>query len=180
MDANKYFRLCFAFVVFSVLTTSNAIADQCLKKVFNKYCLGGEIVKITNARKPDGTLDDKGAGIIIYQDPKGITVINTWKGLIHIVAREYTPGTMLVFNDKLEKLSSKYREGKSESYYPHKVSSDGMRQLFIKNGEARERVRWQMEGWNVVLNYDNPSKVGLIYFHNAISEDRSKNIDEGL
>ena len=150
--------------VLASLLTPTAYADtegDCLKRVFNQYCLGGPASSL--ADPVDRQTTETGLDILTFETAQRPVKVTVRKGRIVAVGRQEAPGTWLNFTDWRAKLVRLYRSGEDLSTLPRYATARNSRLNAIRAGKGRAHLRWPQDGWWVELIWDNTAFVLLNY-----------------
>ncbi len=163
-----------------VLMTSFSIrgvqAEQCVKKIFNRYCLGG--LESTMPNGVDKLSDSDGIATYLVTNGNKRIELTIRDGRISAVTRHETPGSWLNFTDWKAKLLRLYGRGEDIGHFPAYASSRSSRLNAINAGKGYAHTRWQQSQWSVSVIWNHRDYIKLRYELNAASADDAP--DEGL
>jgi hypothetical protein len=96
-----------------ILVPAVAVAQQpCLKLVFNRYCLGGD-VNLLAKRQPPAMRQDQGDRVaLIYYEGRDRDYVLAWRGQVYKVLRDHRIASQLHYEDLYRLLREKYGDGK--------------------------------------------------------------------
>ncbi|MEM7293926.1 MAG: hypothetical protein AAF420_11105 [Pseudomonadota bacterium] len=153
-----------------------AEASECVKQIFNRFCLGGPIAKL-NADASE--LSSDGIETVYQLTDRGKYVeIAERSAHIHTVMRRETPGGWLNFTEWKTKLQRVYGRGEDLGHFPAYASSRSSRLNAINAGKGYAHFRWQQSGWSVSLVWNHRDYIELRY---ALDEHAGGGLDdEGL
>jgi hypothetical protein len=134
--------------------------SDCIKQVFNKYCLGGSIQPLLST-PPVRTSEKSGATLYVFADGAEQTNVTVVKGRIESVWRRYPPGTQQTFDMLSSELRKLYGEPQRTGTGTPGVTQGG-----------RVTERWDRDGWRVLLVWTNSNDVQLVYHHEALQATR--------
>ena len=134
---------------------------ECLKLVFERFCLGAPISTLP---EPDSTTDE----LLTYAASDEVTSVRTVGGHIAAVLRPYRPGSWLAYRRLESTLQTKYSNGEDTSVFPDYADDDDSRATAISLGKARAAQVWRQPGWTIVLQWEGDGAVTLIYYHNVL------------
>jgi hypothetical protein len=157
-------------------------ADPCLKQVFGRYCLGGEVAPLAQSSPPplDQETEGKGLGLVFADDPDRVYVLS-YAGRIYKVLRAHRVETQLRFDEIESLLSRKYGPGEDRSRFPADVVTPGQRLAAIRRGEGRVLRIWRpAPDWHIELSWTREMGLALAYLADAIAAQRSADLSQGL
>lgn len=166
-----------AMLLTSFFYSNSAFAeeDTCIKKVFHKYCLGGD-EKDLPEWKAKQKISDKS---YVYQYTK-ILAVQTFSGRISRVVNFYGRYTWLKYLTLTNKLKEKYGEPKDNSYFPDYVKTPQSKVTTITIGKSEIIHSWQQDGWSIIFVWSEGG-AGLSYSHDSlIEQEKASSPDEGL
>ncbi|GEM_PF-1734400 len=152
-----------ACCVAGLLAAGTASAEDCVKRVFTRYCLGGPVAGLLDERAPSAERGDDGLTRYRLEDAGKTVVIGARDGRIVSVIRHERPGGYLNFTDWKVKLVRLYGRGEDLSSFPHYAASRSARLNAINAGRGFALASWPQDGWTVSLRWDNPDHVQLEY-----------------
>jgi hypothetical protein len=171
-------------MAFLLLAGSQLSASEpCLKRVFNEYCLGGDIEQLMRQRKGYVHQEQEGERrALIYADDRDLIYVLAFQGRIYKVVRKYGSETLITFEDLLRLLNEKYGPSSDESRYPAYVRSQASKIGAIRRGDGRERHSWRPTGqsWFVRLTWTRELGLALEYVADEVASEQSRLQAEGL
>jgi hypothetical protein len=178
-------RMPFAvLLLLSMLATvpAGALAAQnCLKLVFDRYCLGGDFSDQLRRDPPMQQQNDGERQAAVYWDAGGRTYVLSFHGRIYKVVQESHPSSPLHFQDMTALLSEKYGTPKDRSRYPAYVDSRAARIVAIRRGEGRARRVWNPgHGWLVELTWTRELGVALSYLDEQLDRKQRQAMEKDL
>lgn len=157
-------------------------ADPCLKLVFGRYCLGGDVNPLLQmtpkplARETEG----KSLALVFPEDLDQVYVL-AFGGRIYKVVRSYRVATQLRFDELYTLLREKYGPGEDQSRFPEQATTPGRRLASIRRGEGRALHVWQpSDTWHIELAWTREMGLSLAYIFGAIDAERRAQIAGGL
>ncbi len=126
----------------AALVSQNLYADDCLKLVFDKYCLGGP-APTHNLDNTQFSLDEQGH--------------------ISLVERRLEPGDWLSFVQWRSELGALYGRGEDHSTLPRFASSRSSRARAVEQGRGQAAMHWPQAGWRIELVWDHLDYLRLRY-----------------
>jgi len=124
----------------------------CVKEVFHKYCLGGNIEAVLAGQSPIRTSQQGGTTTYAFADIADNTVVTVVHGRIATVARSYRPYTQHTYDRLREDLRRLYGE-------PTRTNPGG-----------RMVDMWDQGPWRVSLVWNQNNNIQLIYRHERLQE----------
>jgi hypothetical protein len=145
-----------AGLVASVLSIPAQAQSGCVKEVFNKYCLGGDIQPLLNRYTPVRTSSAKdGAAQYVFADGSEQTTVTAVNGKVETVARRQHPGVQATFDQMERDLIRIYGEPRQRD------KGSNMRSL------------WDQGAWRVILTHTpGRGEVALLYRHETLQAAR--------
>ncbi len=171
-------------IVFGVTLSlvSPARADQeCVRKVFRDFCLGGSLAQQLERQPTKSPLRRKGerAGAIYTQERERIYVM-AYKGQIYKVLRTFDPATYSTYRDLQRSLARKYGKSEEKSQFPARIRGRAARIGAARRGEGEFHEVWSPAGkaWRVELSWSCKLGVALAYLVNEL--DRQQKADHEI
>jgi hypothetical protein len=156
--------------------------DPCLKQVFGRYCLGGDVTPLTQttpaplARQTEG----KSLALVFPEDVDQLYVM-AFDGRIYKVVRSYRVETQLRFDEIYNLLRQKYGPGEDRSRFPEQATTSGRRLASIRRGEGRALHVWHpADTWHIELGWTRELGLSLTYIADAIEAERQAQMARGL
>ncbi|RLA09050.1 MAG: hypothetical protein DRQ51_00250 [Gammaproteobacteria bacterium] len=112
---------------------NSLIADDCIKLVFNKYCLGG-MTQNTNK------ITDKNIKI------------DTKDNIIIAVETMIKPANWLTYFDYSSRLNQKYGQGLDNSTFPNYAHSRNAKEKLIAFKKGYAKQLWQQQNFKIILD----------------------------
>ncbi|MDJ0806723.1 MAG: hypothetical protein QNJ78_07800 [Gammaproteobacteria bacterium] len=162
--------------------TSEA-ADQCVKLVFEDYCLGGsmsrQLEKTPTDMRPQVYGERK--GVIFEMDNEKIYVMS-YKGIIYKILHTFEPETQATLKDLRRRLERKYGRFEDRSEYPEETENKARHMSFIRRGEGELKNVWQLpdQQWRVELGWSRKLGVSVAYYMNELDELQKEAALKGL
>jgi hypothetical protein len=158
-----------------------AAAEQsCLKLVFNRYCLGGDLNRL--AQQMPGARHDEGErSALIYYDGGEQDYVLAWRGRIYKVLRQYRIASQLRYEELYALLREKYGSGEDQSRFPAYAKTPTRRQIAIRRGEGRAAHGWPTDGgWHIELSWSRELGLSLAYIADELDRQQSAAQHSGL
>jgi len=176
----------YCILLVSVLGTLSwsvsAAQENCLKQVFNRYCLGGDYN--AQLRKRPMPMHRQGEGdrqAAVYLEGRGRVYVMAHAGRIYKVVKESRPATQLHFDELSSQLSEKYGQATDRSRFPFHAKSRSSRIVAIRRGEAQALQEWRPEpGWRIELSWTREMGVALTYIANELEARFKQALEQGL
>jgi len=145
--------------------------DKCLKKVLEKFCLGGSVSELP---KPDL----KKAYSYIYEEGDKKIFVNLVNKRIASVSIFYPHPSWLNYRILLDQLKEKYGAGVNLDTFPDYADSDSSKETSIVIKKGRAMTLWSQTGWSIKYGWASNSWRILEYMHDELSEkNRKKSIN---
>lgn len=133
---------------------------ECVKKVFDRFCLGGPI--------PEG-YDRLEEGAYIYEkDGEPPVIVGAFKERIVRVSRLYRPDGWDVYRDLLARLRARYGPGEDRSTYPEYATDDYKREIAIGAQRGEALHYWDEGEWFLMLLWSRRGGITVTYVHGAL------------
>lgn len=174
IQLSRMLRFCCLLLVLvtaSGLTLSGAALAQqspCLKLVFNRYCLGGDVNALAQQQPPAMRQDQGERLALVYYEGRERVYVLAWRGVVYKVLREHRIASQLRYEDLYLLLRDKYGAGEDRSSFPPDARTPGRKQIAIRRGEGRAVHVWEPgAGWRIELSWTRETGLALAY----IAED---------
>jgi len=115
---------------------------HCLKKVLERFCLGGKVEELPAPDKVDGNK-------YFYSDNGNPVMIETAGGRIASVRIFFSDPSWPSYRALLEQLQQKYGSGITMDSFPEDAGDDASKAAAIERGRGRAMTAWQQTGWFV-------------------------------
>jgi len=165
------------------LAPLGAHADNpCLKLVFGRYCLGGDVNPLLQSQPPPLARETEGnsLALVFGEDVDQIYVL-AFDGRIYKVLRSYRVATQLRYDEMYGLLRDKYGPGEDRSRFPEYASTPGRRLASIRRGEGRALHVWKpADNWHIELTWTRELGLSLAYIADAIEAEREAQMGRGL
>lgn len=178
--------LYFAWLLLAVLFLAREAAgaqETCLKLVFNRYCLGGDInAQLLQQPQPLFQQPDGDLLAAVYQEGKERIYVMAYRGRIYKVLRQYHPATQLHFDDLYNVLRGKYGSGEDRSRFPSYARTPSSKLGAIRRGDGQAVHVWEVaeEGFHVELSWTREMGLTLSYFANDLADQVSRITEQGF
>lgn len=146
--------------------------DACLLKVFNQYCLGGDIKELS--RRQPGFIHQQREGerfALIYPSERERDYVMAHHGRIYKVLRKFDPSTSARYRKWRNLVSEHYGRPREQSRFPAHATGLAAKIGAIQRGEGKALLIWYPEGvpWQIELGWT--AEMGL-YLAYIIPEER--------
>jgi hypothetical protein len=154
--------------------------ETCLKLVFGRYCLGGDVGALA-ARQPMVRQNDgERVALVFPEGPERVYVLS-FRNQIYKVVRRYRTATQLKFDDLYALLRSKYGDGEDRSRFPPSATAPGRRLISIRRGEGRAFHYWKpADDWHIELTWTRELGLALAYVATSIDGQQQTAVERGL
>jgi len=158
-------------------------AEECLKLVFDRFCLGGDINLLM--RRDTGMLHKQNEGdrlAVIYPEGRDLVYVLGYKGRIYKVVRKFAIETQLKYDDLLNLLTDKYGPSSDLSQFPAYVRSQASKIGAIRRGDGRSIHGWRPAGqeWHIRLSWTREMGLSLEYIADTLVDAQMRREMEGL
>lgn len=168
-------RFDYHWLIIFLLMTQPAHAADCVKRVFNEFCLGGDLTEQQKANAQVVTGND--SQLRFAQHPKGPILIDRNEGQITSVTRLIKPGSWLNFTDWKVKLVRIYGRDQSQNNFPLSATSRSSKLNAINANKGYALSVWPQSGWHIALKWDDARHITLQY---KLDKLHTPNTSEGL
>lgn len=156
--------------------------ESCLKQVFDRYCLGGDVdLLLRQGPQPEykRTEGDRLA-YIFQQGPERVYVL-AFRGRIYKVLRSYRGATQLRYEDLYASLRGKYGPGEDRSSFPRYAKSASRKLGSIRRGDGRAVHYWKAaEDWYIELSWTREMGLALSYVAKDLNDEQKAAAEQGL
>ena len=154
---------------------------QCWKRVFNLYCLGGDIQQLAREQPRFAYQQAQGQHFaLIYTEGRDQIYVMAYKGRIYKVLRRHEPATRLRFEELKGLLNDKYGSARDESLYPAYARLPSSRTGAILRGEGKALLVWRPDpAWRVELSWTREGGLSLAYLANDLDAEQNKALQGG-
>ncbi len=157
-------------------------AEPCLKLVFGRYCLGGDVNPLLQIQPPPLARETEGNSLaLVFSEDVDQIYVLAFGGRIYKVLRSYRVATQLRYDEMYALLREKYGPGEDRSRFPDYASTPGRRLASIRRGEGRALHVWKpADNWHIELTWTRELGLSLAYIADAIEAEREAQIGRGL
>lgn len=148
--------------------------DTCLKQVFERYCLGGDINRLLGHGLQPEVKHSEGERVayIFREGPERIYVL-LFRSRIYKVLRRYRSSTQLRYEDLYALLRDKYGPGEDRSRFPPYATTASRRIGSIRRGDGRAVHHWTpSEQWYVDLSWTREMGLSLAYVASDLDDEQ--------
>jgi len=164
------------------LSGLSAAADPCLKLVFGRYCLGGDVNPLLQTAPAPLTQEVAGKSLaLVFAEDVDQVFVLAYGGRIYKVLRSYRVATQLRFEEIQGLLVEKYGQAEDQSRFPDYASTPGRRLIAIRRGEGGARQVWRpATTWRIELTWTRELGLSLAYIADALEAERAAQLGRGL
>lgn len=157
-------------------------ADPCLKLVFGRYCLGGDVNPLLQSPPPPLTQETAERSLaLVFADELDQVYVLAYGGRIYKVLRAYRIATQLRFDEIGALLREKYGPSEDQSRFPEYASTPGRRLAAIRRGEGRALLVWRpAPAWHIELTWTRELGLSVAYIADGIEAERAAQLGLGL
>jgi len=169
------------FFALIFLTSAAAAQDSCLKRVFGRYCLGGDInVLLRQAPQSMAQQVDGERHALIYPKGGDDLYVMAFRNRIYKVLLRYGTASQLRYEDLYRLLRKKYGLGRDESRFPQNANTPARRLVAIRRGEGRAIHIWRpAKTWHIELSWTREMGLALAYMDSATDAQQQAERDGG-
>ena len=150
-------------LIILLLSFPQWLMAECLKEVFNRYCLGGDIAQLVEQLQPKTEKKTKDTSIYEFSELGLGVSLEVKNGIIISVSRNEAPGDWINFQKCKHDIGAVYGRGEDFSQFPPSASSRSARLNAVATGKGQGKIRWQQTGWQIELLWNNTQHVRLKY-----------------
>ncbi len=163
------------------LFSAVALAQQpCLKLVFNRYCLGGDLNALLQQGQPTLRQDEGERIALIYQEGPERVYVMGFRNRIYKVLRQYQIASQLRYDELYRLLRDKYGAGEDRSRFPGYATTPGRKKNAIRRGEGMAVHVWEVSGgWRVELAWTREMGLALAYVAEELDRQQQAVIQGG-
>jgi len=150
-----------------LLAMGRVEADEtCLLRVFNQYCLGGDIMQLSSQR-PDfihqQREDERFA--LIYRAGRERDYVMAYRGRIYKVLRKFDPSTSARYREWRDLLTQQHGLPREQSRFPLHATGLATKIGAIQRGEGKAQLSWypQARPWHIELAWTQEMGLHLAY-----------------
>ena len=137
--------------------------DQCIKKVLNRFCLGGNVSELAKPDKVDGDA-------YVYMDGERKILIREFNEKVATVSIFYPEPSWLSYRLLLERLLDKYGSGVNLDTFPEYADNDSSKATAITLGKGRAMTVWNQTGWSLKYGWASDKWRVLTYMHDKLAQ----------
>lgn len=156
--------------------------EPCLKMVFGRYCLGGDIGPLLQTVPPPIGHQDQGNSIaLVFTDGPDRIYALGYTGRLYKVVRAYGVSTQLRYEEIYAALRDIYGLGEDQSRFPEDALTPARRLAAIRRGEGRALHVWKpLPTWHIELSWTREMGLSLAYIATELSAARAAQIEAGF
>ena len=168
--------------LFLFMPAAASADDVCLKLVFDRYCLGGELDQLLRqGPKPYGEQTDGSHRALVFQEGPELVYVLAFHSRIYKVVRRYRTATQLRYDDLYGLLRSKYGSGEDRSQFPPYASTASRRLGSIRRGDGRAIHVWEPDAaWHVELTWTREMDIAVAFVASALDAEQRKAVEAGF
>ncbi len=159
----------FLLLISATIAPAAAAQESCLKLVFGRYCLGGDVnVLLRQPPQPLVRQEDGERQALIYSEGRDDLYVLAFRNRIYKVLRRYGLASQLRYDDLYRLLRDKYGPGRDQSRFRAHADTPARRLAAIRRGEGRAVHFWSpAESWHIELNWTRELGLSLAYVDTA-------------
>jgi hypothetical protein len=156
--------------------------EPCLKMVFGRYCLGGDVRPLLQAVPPPVVRQEQGVSLaLVFLDGPDRHYALAFTGRIYKVVRAFGVSTQLRYEETYAALRDIYGPGEDQSRFPADAGTPSRRLASIRRGEGRAVHVWTPSpSWHIELAWTREMGLSLAYVATELSAARAAQVDAGL
>jgi hypothetical protein len=178
----RYLATLMTLILLIAPVAGAAASESCLKMVFGRFCLGGDIRPLMQAVPPPVLRQDEGSSLaLVFLDGPDRTYVLAFTGRIYKVVREFGASTQLRYDETLAALSGLYGVADDRSRFPEDAVTPARRLAAIRRGEGRALHVWTpAPSWQIELSWTREWGLSLAYVATELSAARAAQVQGGL
>ena len=171
-----------ALAIGACLLAPTVVADEaCLKLVFGRYCLGGDVSRIPQPAPPLARQTQGDSLALVFPDGPNQLYVLAHANRVYKVVRAYAVSTQLRFDELYNELLPLYGPGADQSRFPAYATTPTTRLASIRRGEGQALHRWEPSPeWFIELSWTRELGVSLAYIATELNARRSARMEGGL
>ncbi len=166
----------------TVAPSAAAAPEPCLKLVFGRYCLGGDMRPLLQAVPPPLVRQDQGTSLaLVFSEGPDRDYVLAVSNQIYKVVRAFGVSTQLTYEETYSALREIYGAGEDQSRFPADAVTTTRRLISIRRGEGRALHVWKPSpSWHIELSWTREMGVALAYIATALNAARAGKLEGGL
>jgi hypothetical protein len=156
--------------------------EDCIKLVFGRYCLGGDVDRLLQQGPQPQFKQTQGERIayIFREGPEQIYVL-AFRNRIYKVLRRYRSATQLRYEDLYAVLRGKYGPGEDRSRFPPYATTASRKLGSIRRGDGQALHHWKSaDDWHVDLTWTREMGLSLAYVATALDTEQKATAEQGF
>jgi hypothetical protein len=156
---------------------------DCIRTVFEHYCLGGSFSQLIRERPSDWApvIDGDRRGVV-YRSERGLIYVMAYQDHIYKILRTYEPANQVTFKELRRHLQEKYGPPVDQSAFPDYVRNIAGKIGAVRRGEGELQLLWQLSGeaWHIELCWTRKPGLSIAYLANELDAAQRKARLDGL
>jgi hypothetical protein len=171
-----------ALITVALAAPSASASEPCLKMVFGRYCLGGDMTPLLQAVPPPIARQDQGSSVaLIFTDGPDRVYTLGFSGRLYKVVRAFAVSTQLRYDETYAALYEIYGPGEDQSRFPDYATTPARRLAAIRRGEGRAVHIWTpAPTWHIELSWTREMGLSLAYIATDLNAARAAQLEAGL
>lgn len=168
---------------YSVVLPAEEVADECLKRVFAHYCLGGSMSQLLRLRPvPMEPIVNGDRSGIIYTNGRDRIYVMAYQDSIYKVQRGYDSPNQATLQRLLRRLREMYGQPQDMSLFPRHVRNLAAKIGAVHRGDGAFQYRWQHPDspWRVELAWTRKWGISLAYLVNGLDRQQREAGESGI
>ncbi|NCC26776.1 MAG: hypothetical protein EOM22_01135 [Gammaproteobacteria bacterium] len=170
-------------LLIAAFASSAAFANEpCLKMVFGRYCLGGDVGPLLQTVPPPLVRQEQDASLaLVFVDGPDRLYVLAFNRKIYKVVRAFGVSTQLRYEETYAALRDIYGLGEDRSRFSPDATTPGRRLVAIRRGEGVAMHVWTPSpAWRIELSWTREMGLALAYVATELNAARAAQIDRGL
>ncbi len=156
---------------------------ECIRVVFDHYCLGGSFNQLLRERSPESApVTDGDRRGVVYRVERELIYVMSYRDHIYKILRTYEPGNQVTFVELQRHLQEKYGQPADQSLFPDYVRNLSGKIGAIRRGEGQMQLVWHLpdEAWRIELSWTRKPGISIAYLANGLDAEQHNARLEGL
>ncbi len=148
-----------------MLSPTMSMADGCIKKIFDRFCLGADMDKTAAKDKPEKVRKRKYYTSFEYEIDRDLVILSG-KNKVATIFRKFKTSNYSTYKNLVSQLVETYGKGVDDSVFENKPGSDLEKRNEVLAGRGKLARIWDQGDWSVRIvwhrtKYDKFGKTSL-------------------
>ncbi|MEW8507570.1 MAG: hypothetical protein AB2598_12785 [Candidatus Thiodiazotropha sp.] len=177
------FVLLIAFGLIPAVVVAETPGENCMKRVFNHYCLGDSLSRLLQRRpaRMEPIVNGERIGLI-YPSGRDKVYVMAYQDRIYKVLQSHDASNQVTLQRLLSRLNNKYGKPRDLSHFPGHMRNLTAKIGAVRRGEGELLYRWQSaaSAWRVELTWTRKLGISLAYLVNELDQQQRQAAESGL